>query len=103
MMLNFGGGGLDCLGLLGQRGVKKSLRGEEEDGGMEVVEGVEDVEEGLNDDSTDWKCVSQASVGPSVAMDDIWMMMLGFDLLSSAEEMGILDSISRRPIQPKDV
>jgi hypothetical protein len=53
---------------------------------------------------TDWKCISHVGDAPRVAMEDTWMTMWnGNAVLLIVGSMGIVESISWRPSQPKDV
>lgn len=61
--------------------------------------------DGLDDDRdrADWKVVSHVGAAPRVAMEEIWMMMCGGEVASVLSLMGMVDRISWRPSQPKDV
>lgn len=54
-------------------------------------------------ESADWKVVSHVGAAPRVAMEEIWMMMCGDDVAFGLSLMGMVDRISWRPSQPKEV
>ena len=51
----------------------------------------------------EWKWLSQVGSAPRVAMDEIWMTRLGGVVDGGREGTGMVERISLRPSQPKDV